>query len=327
MPGNFCSGGEIYRVRSRLDKPLPGETRVVFQSRREIEEFFHQVGGNANEASRVREISQALRPRYSSRGRRLPARRSASSSGDPLVTLYDALQRGDAQLVLERPSLSVASVCSTTNDTESALDRWGDFINDAVETIKERAARIRNADYHILEQTFRFEPGSMYAPTLADPSSVRSHTTGWQSWDNKFEIAMFGVLKGLVAFRASQFLGLGNSSFATGLLAGQAELHTMQYRANGKSILRKRWYGSYGMRFNLRTFEWEIPWVEFSGCGAAERVLVELTRQDRALAGDRVIFTGQELVAGGFMRIDEFLEVNARGPQLPEYSTRQTIRG
>ena len=109
------------------------------------------------------------------------------------------------------------------------------------------------------------------------------------------------------------------------LLGAQTELISEEYLVTGKSVIQKKWYGSYAIRFNLRTLTTEVPWVKFKACGPEERVLIELKRKDRFVFAKKPVYYHQEVLIPPFILMEEFLSDYEKGFVPPEYDIEKPI--
>jgi len=310
MPPEFLCRTMRYDLRTRLERPLPGELRIGFENRAQIDRFFSEAQRDRSQVAHLEEI----------------ARRVMSPSVqclDPISNLTREIECGNVSLVLK----SIPYVSERPEESRASyMDPFSQFVRDAADRLGQTLEKIRISEFSILERTFEYTKDSPSTPMIIDTSSAMEHTTNWRSWDSPFEISLLGAFKGVVAFHAAHFVGLGNSSIAAAAFGARSELISMQYCVRGRSVIRRPWYGAYALRFNLKRRDWEIPWVRFDGCGTSERALVELTRQDRVMNMSRIIFTGEEQLVRPYMYMNDYLDEYKRGLILPERSSSETIR-
>ena len=134
------------------------------------------------------------------------------------------------------------------------------------------------------------------------------------------------MFKTLATYRVAAFLKLSNDIRTAAVLGSQSELVTAQYFVTGKSIVCKKWYGSYAIRYNLRSRCFEVPWVKYRGCGPEERILVELRRKDRLVFYKKPIYNHPEVIIPPFIPMDQFLCDYKKGFPLPEHDVYKPIR-
>ncbi len=214
-------------------------------------------------------------------------------------------------------------------DDKNFFDKF-DFIEFAKEQanhLKKIYSKMVLADYPILEQVFNYDENSTGAvPAIIDQSSVKEHSTGWNSWDDPFEISALGLFKAFATYKVSKFLNLSDNIMMIALAGSQTELVSAKYFVTGKSINIKRWYGSYAVRYNLRTLKFEVPWVKFRGCGLEERMLVELKRKDRLMFHKKPIYNHPEVNIPPFISMDQFLSDYGKKFTPPEYDIQKPIQ-
>lgn len=137
---------------------------------------------------------------------------------------------------------------------------------------------------------------------------------------------MLGAFKAVVAFKATAFLNLNKRIIASAIGGSKLELISAEYLVTGKTIALRRWYGSYAIRFNLRTLSLEVPWVKFKKCGPEERWLVELKRRDRLRFHKRPIYNHPEVMIPPFFSMEKFLSDHKKGFSLPEHDVNKPIK-
>jgi hypothetical protein len=110
------------------------------------------------------------------------------------------------------------------------------------------------------------------------------------------------------------------------LAGSQTELTSAQYLVTAKSIIIKKWYGSYAVRYNLGTLGFEIPWVKYIGCGAEERMIVELKRKDRLMFHTKQIYNHPEVLIPPFILMEQFLSDYQNNFTPPEHDVTIPIQ-
>ena len=187
--------------------------------------------------------------------------------------------------------------------------------------------KITIPDIYIFEKTIRIEEGkSTLIPIVVDPTTIQLHTTGWKSWDDPFNILAFGALKGVVAFNVAHFLKLSESQTTSLVLGAQSDLLSGQYLVSGKSIIQRKWYGTFALRYNVKSGYWEIPWVKYEKSGAPERTLIELTRKDRIVFHKKVIREYPEMLLPPFQTMSDFLSKVKEEVTPPETDVARPIK-
>jgi hypothetical protein len=253
------------------------------------------------------------------------------SDQELLKILYSQIENGNARVVLINDGLKAAhkqNVPIEKNDKN--LSEKFDFIDFAkrqANYLKKVFTKMVHADYPILEKVFHYDENSTGAvPAIIDPSSVREHSTGWKSWDDPFEIGTLGIFKALAAYNVSKFLKLSDDIMMIALVGSQTELISAQYLVTGKSVILKKWYGSYSVRYNIRTLSFEIPWVRFKGCSQEERFIVELKRKDRLMFHKNRIYNHPEVLIPPFIPMEQFLSDYQKIFTPPEHDVNKPIQ-
>ncbi len=328
MVDTLYLNSQKYGVKKGYEPLLPDEVKVKFQSTNEISNFFSGAMKNPTNCKSVQTIANHVSPSFCCRSIK---HRQQSSSQDALHSLISEIGTGNANVIIKSDVLKSAH---QKNQSEAVDDDNIPQQHDFVEFVKKQATDLKNAfsrlvhaDYHILENVYHFDENSKgFVPAVIDASSIESHSTGWKNLDDPFEIAALGAFKTVAAYRISTFLRLSKSITAAAVMGSQSELISGEYMVNGKSIMTKKWYGSYGIRYNLRTLSFEVAWVKFKGCSQGERMMVELKRKDRLMFHDKSIYNHPEVLIPPFVPMEEFLAEYKKGLALPEHDVMKPIK-
>lgn len=318
----FIVNTQKYCVKTGSDKIGSDEAIIKFEHKRQIQAFFGNAIKYGNNSTSIQRIAQDVAAPYccSKNAPKRPDR-------DLLQNLYSDIDSGKLAVVLKSSILKV-------NDAEiknDAID--GSFNLDLLASAKKYSNHIKlacskfvHSEYHILEKVIHFNEDSVGVPVVIDPTSVQVHETGWKAWDNPIEIAALGALKAAFVFRAGEFLNFSKSVLAAAMIGAQIELVSGQYYVTGKSILCKKWFGSYAVRFNLKTLSFEIPWIKFKKCGPPERILVELNRKDRLSRHNKLLYNHPEILIQPFVKVEKFIADCKNGFAPPEHDVIEPTR-
>ena len=250
----------------------------------------------------------------------------ASLTQEYLDSFFTDIDTGKFAVVLKESCLH--STQERTDDSEA--DLFFDFIKFANKysiKLKKFCSKLCHTDFFILEQIFNCDENTLGpVPAIIDTSSIKEHSTGWTAWDNPFEISALGAFKAAATYQLSAFLKLSKSIMAAAIVGSQTELISAQYLVTGRTVIQKKWYGSYAIRYNLRTLTLEVPWIKFKKCGPEERVLVELKRKDRILLHKKPMYYHPETIIPPFVSMDLFLADYEKGFIPPERTITKPIK-
>jgi hypothetical protein len=244
--------------------------------------------------------------------------------------LISVIGSGNANVVINNDALKAVhqkNESATTDDKDKPKEHnFIAFVKRQADQMRNTFSKLIHADYHILENVYHFDENTNGpVPAIIDTSSIKTHSTGWKNFDDPFDIAALGALKAVATYHVGAFLKLGQSITAAAVIGSQSELVSGEYMVNGKSIIRKNWYGSYGLRYNLKTLSFEVPWVKFKGCSQGERCLVELTRKDRLKFHNNTLYNHPEMLIPPFQSMDDFLAAYKKEMALPEHDINKPI--
>jgi len=274
MFNEFTQNTQRFGVKKVWEPVCLDEAMVKFENEKEIRSFFQNAMKDRTNCGSIQQIAKNVAPTYCCRS--IKNQRSPSDQ-ERLETLFSEIACGNANVVLKNDGLKAAHKTEepVKGDDKNFFDNF-DFIEFAKEQanhLKKIYSKMVHADYPILEQVFNYDENSTGAvPAIIDQSSVKEHSTGWKSWDDPFEISALGLFKAFATYKVSKFLKLSDNIMMIALAGSQTELVSAQYLVTGKSINSKRWFGSYAVRYNLRTLNFEVPWVRYRGCGPEERM-------------------------------------------------------
>jgi hypothetical protein len=329
MPVEFSKNTQKFGVRKAMEPIRPDEAVVKFENERAVRTFFNNAIENGINSMSIQRIANGIAPTFSSRSLKSSPQ---LSNQDRLEYLYSAIAKNSARVVLKNQAFRPETKASSPpelNDEKDSFDRFDilKFAGKQMDQFKTACSKIFHADYNILEKVHSYDensPGPV--PVVIDTSSVKEHSTGWTAWDNPFDLATLGAFKAVVAYRAASFLKLNDSiKFAAGVGA-QSELISAQYLVTGKSVIIKKWYGSYAIRFNLGQGCLEVPWVKFQKCSQGERMIVELKRKDRLVFNKKPIYDHSEMIIPPFLFMDKYLSDYNNGFTFPEHDVHTPIR-
>jgi hypothetical protein len=324
---DFFQNSQRFSVK-RGSEPISYDEAIVrFYDIKEIQSFFNSAMRNHTDCRAVHNIAKDFIPSNCCRPRK---NRPLQSNNDRFQSLYSEISGGNVNVVLKSDNLKTAhpkneSISETGTTNFEKLD-FLSVLNKQAKELKAAFSKIVHADYSILENVYYFDEHSTdYAPVTLDLSSVQEHSTGWKKWDDPFEISALGAFKAAASYTATSFLGLSESIKAAVVLGSQTELISAEYYVTGKSILRKKWYGSYAIRYNIRTLHLEVPWIKYKGSGPSERTLVELKRKDRLVFAGNKIYNHPETMIPPFHSMDKFIADYKNGLVLPDHDTNKPI--
>jgi hypothetical protein len=300
---------------------------VKFRNVSEICTFFDNAMKNRFNSVSIQRIAKDVAPSYCCRSikhKRVP------SDQELLKILYSQIENGNARVVLINDGLQAAHKQNVQiGKDDKNLSKKFDFLDFAkrkANSLKEVFCRIVSADFHILEKIIHIDENTTGAvPVVVESSTVTSHSTGWKAWSDPFDIRALGAFKGAVGFSIANFMGLSKSALAAATIGAKSELVTGQYMASGKSIVIRKWYGSFSLRYNLRTGCWVIPWVKYKTSGPDERIFVELKRKDRILLEKKVIYEHPEVLISPFQSMEDYLSNYHKGFVPPEHDVNKPI--
>ncbi len=320
----FTKHTQRFKIKKYYDKEDPDEAKIGFENRYEIQEFFDNAMRDKANSAIIQRIAKDFAPVSC----RPPKNLIHPSDQELLENLYSEIDTGKLHVVLKNSGLEKNQKLTKNNEKDMPFEfDFLRFVKKCAEQLKKTYSKIFHSDYHILEKVYHYNENSTGAvPSLLDLSSIKEHTTGWKSWDDPFELGALGALKGAVAFNAANFINLGKSALAAAAIGAKSELVNCQYLVTGKSIICKKWYGSFSIRFNLRSRYFEVAWIRYKGCGSEERMLVELKRKDRILMHKKVLYEHPEVMVPPFQTIGEFLLNSKKNFVPPQQDTNKPIR-
>ena len=329
MHTEFVKNTRKFGVKRSIESIHANEAIVKFENSSEMQAFFEDSMRNVANLRAIRSIADDIAPSYIRR-----SLRSAPplSEQQRLDYLFSEIDKGQAYVVLKNNQLESVSKAKKPKQATKEQDFFErlnlyQFTGNQVDQLKNIFSKIVHADYSILETVFTYNEDTVEnIPVVIDPSSVNEHSSGWTSWDKPFEIAVLGAFKAVATYHVAAFLNISNSIRAAALTGSQTELVSAQYNVTGKSIVRKKWYGSYAIRYNLKKLSWEIPWVKFKGCGPEERVLVELKREDRLMFHKKPVYNHNAQIIPPFMSMEKYLSAYRNGLPMPEHDVNKPIR-
>ena len=320
-----------HRIRHSFEPMRPDEIGIRFSNRGEIDAFFHKVMKDPLNRKIIQQNARTMVPPSCSRSQKS---RHSVKSQDPVERLITNVADGNAAVVIKIPALQKSREDSGRREEGKSVSSFLEK-SDILKAVKKRVvdlrriySRIVNSDYYILDQVTNIPDDSIPGTELVsiDPMTVEEHTTGWRDWGDPFEVNLFGVLKTMVTFNVAKLMKLGDSAFLAAAAGYLNEDINCQYNIVGKSIITRSWYGSYCIRFNLKTWDYELAWVKYNGSGPEERVLVELTRTDRIVKQTNVLFTGSPILQTPTVPMDKFLADYRKGFPPPDHDILGPIR-
>jgi hypothetical protein len=327
MLREFSKGTDRFQIKTPLDTDSHDEALITFFDKNEIRTFFDKASKCKITHDRIGEIARDVAPSVCRPGKGY----QPPSEVELIEQLMSRILAGNLSLVLKNDAFKMRPKAgeSKNNGAELEPERFDllKLARNAAIYFKEICSKLARADYFIAEKVIHISENTsdLNALVVVDPSSVKNHSSGWKSWDDSFEIRVLGMFKGVAAFRIANFLKLGNVALAAAGLSAQSEAVTAEYLVTAKSINCRRWYGSYAIRYNLKSGNFEIPWVKYKKSGPNERLLVELKRRDRLMMDKREIYSHPELLIPPFQDMEAFLSDYKRGFAPPEYDINTPI--
>lgn len=317
-----------FSVKRAMDPLCPDEAVVQFHNRQEIETFFNNAAKNQANIPSLHRIAEHIAPKY--------CRRHVNSR--PQLTIQERMDyllmevgTGNAKVVLKEPALKPIQ---ETKDLQKKQDKNDFFhfldireiVNTHLKQLKKAYSKIVPADFSFLETTYQYDENSTGAvPVILDLNSIKEHSTGWKDWDNPFEYGMLGVAKALVVFDLALAMKLGSSKFFAAAAGFILEGVKCQYNITGNSILCRRWYGAFSIRFNLKLWQPEIAWVKYQNSGENERMLFEIKRADRVLKDTNVLYTAPAESIVPFLSGENLISEYKKGIIPPESNVTTPI--
>ena len=327
MLREFSKATDRFQIKTPLDADSQNEAQITFSDKNEIRAFFDNAMRCKITHDRIRDIAKDVTPSVCRprKGYQPP------SENELIEQLISKILAGNLSLVLKNDAFKMRPKAGEprNNGTELEPERF-DLLKIARNTaiyFKEICSKLARADYFIAEKEIHISENTseLNALVVVDPSSEKSHSSGWKSWDDPFDIRVLGMFKGVAAFQIANFLRLGNVALAAAGLAAQSEAVTAEYLVTAKSINCRRWYGSYAIRYNLKSGNFEIPWVKYKKSGPNERLLVELKRKDRLMMDKKEIYSHPELLIPPFQDMESFLSDYKKGFAPPEHDITTPI--
>ncbi|MCP3888620.1 MAG: hypothetical protein GY702_07070 [Desulfobulbaceae bacterium] len=328
MLREFIKDAQRFGIKTFFDGECSDEAAIVFDNKKEVQTFFNSTIRDRINCATIQRIAKDVAPSYCRPNKnRLPL-----SGNDLLENMYEDIYTGKLTVVLKNGGLKVGQKTEKTtkkDDNKNLFEEFDllKFAEYCARELKKTFSKIFHAEYHILEKVIRVDENTTgVIPVIVDTSTIEFHSTKWKAWDDPFNISALGVFKGAVTFSMANFLNLGRSALAAAAIGGKSELVTGQYLATGKSIICRKWYGSFSLRYNLRSGYWEIPWVKYKKSGPDERKLVEFKRKDRILMHKKVIYEHPEVLIPPFQSMEDYLSNYQKGFVPPEHDVNRPIR-
>ncbi len=322
---DFTKHAQRYTVKRSYANENSNDLNIGFQDRFQIKSFFDEAMKDKTNCKILLRVAEGLYP-----GSCRPHKSIRAPSDQVLLSnLYADIDSGKLHVVLKNKEAAKKSQTSIEH-TEKDPSIESDFLQLAkkyADKFQKSISKLFHADYHFIEKVYHFDENSNKSiPSIVDPSSITEHKTGWKPWDNPFDISALGAFKGAFSFSAANFLNLGKSAIAAAALGAKTELTSGQYFVTGKSIICRKWYGSYSIRYNLKIRSFEIGWVKYKGCGTGERLLVELKRKDRLLVHNKVIYEHPEQIVPPFTEMNAYLLNYKKGFIPPQHNIDKPIK-
>lgn len=330
MLGEFIKDAQKFSIKKSVEALKPDEAIVKFKDSRGIQTFFNDAMKNKMNSDSIQRMAGSIAPSYIRRSLKSPP---PLSERERLDFLFSEIAKGNANVVLRNDTFYLEPKKSSPpppKDEEKGFFKNIDFAKIAerqVNHLKKIYSKMVHTGYSMLEKVYHYDENSTGpVPGVVDTSSVQKHSTGWKSWDNPFEIASLGAFKAAFTYSAGAFLKLSASIKAAAIVGSQTELVSAQYSVTAKTVVTKKWYGSYAMRFNFLTLTIEIPWIKFDGCGPEEKRIVELKRKDRLVFHNKPIYNHPEVIIPPSISMDKYLADYKNSFSLPEHDVNKPIK-
>lgn len=269
-----------------------------------------RIGGSNDHRRPDSDLRRNVNP-----GKRMPSLLLDTYGNTCVVLINDGLKTAHKQNV---------PIEKDDNNLNEKFD-FLDFAKRQANHLKKVFTKMVHADYHFLEKIVHVNEHANAVPVIIDPSSIKEHSTGWKDWNDPFEYGMFGALKALVIFNLAAATKLNNSAFMAAVAGYVSEGVKCQYKMTGKSIICRKWFGSYCIRFNIKTWNYEIAWIKYNKSGPDERILVELNRADRIMKENNELFKSGPKLIKPLITMEEFLSKQKNSFVPPEHDVNKPI--
>jgi len=310
MQDVILHNSQCFGVKRREEFLYHDEAIVGFQSSADIHNFFINAVKSPSNRKSVQRIAREVYPSYCCRSIKY---RQQPSDQELLENLVNSIKAGSSKIVLKNNRLvAVHKPVSSENPDDENIKEKIDLCEIAqrqIQHLKKIYSEIVHTYYDVIEKVIHIPEDSPAGSTLVvvDPSTIQGHSTGWKDWDDPFEIGAFGAFKGLVVFNIAKATKLSNSAFLAAAASYLAEGVKCQYEMTGKSIICREWHGSYCLRFNIKTWNYEIAWVKYKKSGPNQRILIELNRANRVVKDDKVLYSQPPKVIKPLITMEQFL--------------------
>lgn len=250
----FYKNAQQFSVKKAIESLSPDEAIVHFNNRQEIQTFFDNTLKNRMNLAPVYQIANDIAPTFC---RRHVKSRPQLNSQERMDFLFSELDNGNVRVVLKNQSLNPKINLHAPPKSEDGKDLLENldirkFLRRQVAQLKRAYSKLVPTDFSLLESIYKYDENSIGpVPVILDAATVKEHSTGWTDWDNSFEYGMLGVAKALLVFDLALATNLSESKFLAAAAGYILEGVTCQYNIAGKSILCRKWYGSFSIRFNL----------------------------------------------------------------------------
>ena len=290
----FYKNTHQFSVKKTIEPLLPDEAIIQFRNKQEIHNFFSNATKTQMNLPAIQQIAEDISPTFSQRHLK---NQPQLSNQERMDFLFSELEKGNARVILKNESIKTKPETTTSPKNEYKNNTLFNFditkfVKNQVEHLKKVYAKIIPADFSLIETVYQYDENSSGpVPITLDLSTIEEHSTGWKDWDDPFEYGMLGVAKALLVFDLAMATKLSQSKFLAAASGYILEGIKCQYNIVGKSIICRKWYGSFSIRFNLKSWQPEIAWVKYKHSGQNERLLFDLKRADRMLKDKKVLFT------------------------------------
>lgn len=328
MSNFFYTSAQQFSVKKAMEPLYSDEAIVQFSDRQEIERFFDSAVKTSSNLEPINQISKYIAPTYC---RRHLKSRPQLSSQERMDYMFSEIDNGNARVILKNDSFKLKHRTDTLPKGQgdiNPIDTFDlkKFIEIQVAQLKKAYSKIVPVSFSFLETVYQYDENSIGAvPAILDLSSIKEHSTGWKDWDNSFEYGMLGVAKALIVFDLALATNLSESKFLAAAAGYILEGVKCQYNITGRSILYRKWFGSFSIRFNLKLWQHEIAWIKYNKSGQNERMLFEFKRADRVLSDKKVLFSVPPKNFCPGLSGDDFLAEYKKGIIPPEHDVMSPI--
>ncbi|MFZ1983439.1 MAG: hypothetical protein WAU91_03440, partial [Desulfatitalea sp.] len=275
----------------------------------------------------IMQIARDVAPRYI-----VTKKQPRPSEVNLLDRFYSQINSGEVSVALKNSAIRYTHK-SISDQTVADLENNDTFdlmqlARSAMERLKKIYGRMVHLDSYSIDKVYNIPDDNPPGVALVkfDPSSVQTHTTGWQAWDKPFEVRIFGAFKALVAFNLAKVLRFDNSALFAALAGYRTEDVQMEYNMTAKSMIGREWYGSYCLRFNFAKWSTELAWVKYKKSGPEQRYLIELQRSERIVQGNTVLYSNPAMLIKPFVTMNDFLVGLDNSFQPPEHDINSPVR-